>query len=88
MPVANCWPPGKPSRRRTADARESLTPQSAQIATLAGRGQSTSDIAAQLYLSRRTVEWHLHKVFAKLGIICRKGLAEALPASRSELVPV
>jgi len=79
---------GETVRKRTADARDSLTPQEAQIARLAARGQSNSDIAAQLYLSHRTVEWHLHKVFAKLGIISRKGLAEALPASRSELVPV
>jgi len=79
---------GETVRRRAADARDSLTPQEAQIARLAARGQSNSDIAAQLYLSHRTVEWHLHKVFAKLGIISRKGLAQALPASRSELVPV
>jgi DNA-binding CsgD family transcriptional regulator len=65
---------GETVRRRTADARDSLTPQEAQIARLAARGQSNSDIAAQLYLSHRTVEWHLHKVFAKLGIISRKGL--------------
>ncbi len=79
---------GETVRRRAADARDSLTPQEAQIARLAARGQSNFDIAAQLYLSHRTVEWHLHKVFAKLGIISRKGLADALPASRSELVPV
>jgi DNA-binding NarL/FixJ family response regulator len=76
------------STRRTADARDSLAPQEVQIARLAARGQTNTDIAAQLYLSHRTVEWHLHKVFAKLDIISRKGLAEALPASRSELVPV
>jgi DNA-binding CsgD family transcriptional regulator len=79
---------GETVRKRTADARESLTPQEAQIARLAARGHSNGDIAAQLYLSHRTVEWHLHKVFAKLGIVSRKGLADALPASRSELVPV
>ena len=79
---------GETVRKRTADALDELTPQEAQIARLAARGQSNPEIAAQLYLSHRTVEWHLRKVFAKLGISSRRGLASAMPASRSELIPV
>jgi DNA-binding CsgD family transcriptional regulator len=53
---------------------------------MARDGQTSPEIAAQLFLSRRTVEWHLSKVFAKLGIKSRKELAAALRAD-SELVP-
>jgi DNA-binding CsgD family transcriptional regulator len=68
-------PPGK--------AREELTPQEQQIAQLARDGLSNGEIGAQLFLSPRTVEWHLHKVFVKLGIDSRGGLNTALPpASR------
>ena len=55
-----------------------LTPQEEQIARLAREGLSNPDIGAMLFLSRRTVEWHLHKVFAKLDISSRNQLAQVL----------
>ena len=79
---------GETVRKRTIDARDELTPQEAQIARLASERLTNPEIAAQLYLSHRTVEYHLRKVFAKLGISSRRDLAHALHASSSELVPV
>jgi DNA-binding CsgD family transcriptional regulator len=79
---------GETVRKRTIDTRDELTPQEAQIARLASERLTNPEIAAQLYLSHRTVEYHLHKVFAKLGISSRRELADALPPQRSELVPV
>jgi DNA-binding CsgD family transcriptional regulator len=65
---------GETVRKRTADARDELTPQEAQIARLASERLTNPEIAAQLYLSHRTVEYHLRKVFAKLGISSRREL--------------
>ena len=74
-------------RKRTVETRDELTAQESQIARLARDGLSNPEIGARLFLSPRTVEWHLHKVFSKLGIRSRRELARALPASDSELVP-
>jgi DNA-binding CsgD family transcriptional regulator len=57
-----------------------LTPQERQIAELAAQGLTNRDIAARLYLSPRTVGYHLHKVFPKLGITARAQLRDALTA--------
>jgi DNA-binding CsgD family transcriptional regulator len=69
---------GATVRARTQEARDDLTAQEAQIARLAQEGHSNPEIASQLFLSSRTVEWHLHKVFAKLGIKSRRELDGAL----------
>jgi DNA-binding CsgD family transcriptional regulator/tetratricopeptide (TPR) repeat protein len=71
---------GARPRKRTLETSAELTPQEGQIARLARDGLTNSDIGAHLFLSPRTVEWHLHKVFAKLGINSRSGLYSALPA--------
>jgi DNA-binding CsgD family transcriptional regulator len=78
---------GETIRKRTIDTRDQLTPQEAQIARLASGRLTNPEIAAQLYLSHRTVEYHLRKVFSKLGISSRRELADALSAPRPEPVP-
>ena len=72
---------GETVRRRAATTHGELTPQEAQIARLARAGMSNPEIAAQLFLSPRTVEYHLAKVFTKLGIGSRRQLRQALPES-------
>jgi DNA-binding CsgD family transcriptional regulator len=78
---------GEKVRKRAVETRDDLTAQELQIARLARDGLSNPEIGARLFLSPRTVEWHLRKVFSKLGIHSRHELAEALPNSESELVP-
>jgi DNA-binding CsgD family transcriptional regulator len=70
---------GDTIRKRAADVPDELTAQERQIARRARDGQSNSKIGAELFLSPRTVEWHLGKVFTKLGISSRRQLREALP---------
>lgn len=71
---------GEKVRKREVDTRSELTPQEEHIARLAREGRSNPEIGAQLFISARTVEWHLRKVFSKLGITSRKELHNALPA--------
>jgi DNA-binding CsgD family transcriptional regulator len=72
---------GERVRKRTVETLRKLTPQELQIAHLAGEGLTNPEIGAQLYLSRRTVEWHLRKVFDKLEIESRRELPAALRAT-------
>ena len=71
---------GEKVRKREVDTLNQLTPQEEHIARLARDGQSNPEIAAELFISSRTVEWHLRKVFGKLGISSRRELREVLPA--------
>ena len=76
---------GEKVRKRTVDTRDDLTAQERQIARLARDGLSNPEIGARLFLSPRTVEWHLRNVFTKLGIQSRRGLANALAGPDSQL---
>jgi DNA-binding CsgD family transcriptional regulator len=72
---------GEKPRKRSAETWSDLTAQEAQIAQLAREGYSNPEIGAQLFLSPRTVEWHMRKVFAKLEITSRRQLDAALGGS-------
>ena len=72
---------GETARKRTDETRDDLTAQETQIARLASDGLTNPQIGAQLFLSPRTVEWHLRRVYPKLGISSRKELRAALPTA-------
>jgi DNA-binding CsgD family transcriptional regulator len=77
---------GEKARKRTVETRDDLTAQERQIAQLACAGLSNPEIGARLFLSPRTVEWHLRKVFGKLGIRSRHELPGALAGPAPELL--
>jgi len=72
---------GELARKRTVDTSHDLTAQELHIARLATQGLSNSEIGTELFISPRTVEWHMRKVFTKLGISARKHLRDALQAA-------
>ena len=78
---------GERARKRTVETREDLTPQEAQIARLARDGLSNPEIASRLFISPRTVEYHLRKVFAKLNISSRHELDRVLPSESQATEP-
>jgi DNA-binding CsgD family transcriptional regulator len=71
---------GETARKRTTGTTYDLTPHEARIARMARDGASNQEIADQLFVSRKTIEYHLHKVFIKLGISTREHLDRVLPA--------
>jgi DNA-binding CsgD family transcriptional regulator len=70
---------GETARKRVVETRDELTAQELQIAQLARDGLSNAEIGARLFISPRTVEYHLHKVFTKLRISSREHLDRVLP---------
>src|SRR5262249_27347548 len=74
---------GETTRRRHPSTRDQLTPKEIQVARLVSEGKSNKEIAAQLFLSPRTIDYHLRKVFTKLGLTSRTQLAH-VPLGNSE----
>jgi len=78
---------GETVRKRTVETRDVLTAQERQIVRLATERHTNPEIASQLFISARTVEYHLHKVFAKLGVSSRKELPVALRKLEGAMSP-
>jgi len=78
---------GETVRKRTVESREVLTAQESQVARLAVGGHTNQEIASQLFISPRTVEYHLHKVFAKLGVSSRRELPAVLRETEGRISP-
>jgi ATP/maltotriose-dependent transcriptional regulator MalT len=72
---------GETVRRRVPETASALTAQEVQIARLAADGFTNPEIGVKLFLSARTVEWHLRKVYVKLGVSSRRRLRDALSES-------
>jgi DNA-binding CsgD family transcriptional regulator len=78
---------GETARKRTVETRDELTAQERQIARLARDGLSNPEIGTRLFISPRTVKYHLRKVFIKLDITSRNELDRVLPAEPATIGP-
>jgi DNA-binding NarL/FixJ family response regulator len=79
---------GERARKRSVETLDELTAQEIQVARMARDGLSNAEIGAQLFISARTVKYHLQKVFAKLGILSRHELGRVLPREPTKVVIV
>jgi DNA-binding CsgD family transcriptional regulator len=75
---------GERARKRSLDSDEHLTPQEARVAQLVAEGGTNAEIAAQMFISPSTVEYHLHKVFRKLGVRSRTQVAKRILKSAQD----
>ncbi|MGW7210827.1 helix-turn-helix transcriptional regulator, partial [Streptomyces sp. NPDC054837] len=75
--------PGEQVTARAATPANALTPQESQVAALAADGMTNARIGAELFISPHTVEWHLRKVYVKLGISSRRALPDVLDSARA-----
>ena len=78
---------GEHTRKRIAETNDDLTPQEAQISRLVANGATNAEIAARLFITRKTVEYHLHKVFRKLGVNSRTQLAQHMLKPSARIKP-
>ena len=73
---------GERPRKRSVETTQALTPQEAQVARLVAEGGTNRDVAAELFISPATVEYHLRKVYQKLGITSRTQLVQRMLSTR------
>lgn len=79
---------GEKARKRTVETLGDLTAKETQIARLAGGGHTNPEIGGLLFISSRTVEWHLHNVYTKLGIVSRRELRKVLTSNGVATLPI